>query len=423
MRQGLGVRKSAPYGVASENNHAVRAAQSQSSLPSTLESDRGGWKGPGSSGGSASGDHNDRSRSETIRSGFVLRATSTPSGRSRSAYRSTSPGGDKKSSFRKFMRKLRKPKSTGDLTSVGAHTIAGTSSSAGSGRFMLRASRAGGSLRSNVSGGSQFTANSVLEPQNRLGETPPAFDGLDEPLGPNVTETYIGQWNEDRRSGYGVAERSDGLRYEGEWFNNKKDGFGMSFHPDGSLEEGRYKENLLIQPLVKRNKLYLLRHSKLRDSVEEAVKKAKDASKEAQEKAVEIAHQRLVQSEFVNLHKIVIQFDLLVMEIFIQPQSPPLHLVQYKSKSFSLQYHNSALFIDLLLSVVGRNILGWRLFQLGLFFKIKNEAVYGKGKFRRQGSGAAGCSLSPKVLLIAKHCLRLTESLMSFPRFLFRLAR
>ncbi|CDS37559.1 junctophilin 1 [Echinococcus multilocularis] len=299
MRQGLGVRKSAPWELAAEHHSTVRAAQSQSSLPSTHDSDRGGWRGPGSSGGSAgSVDHIHGGRFEAFRSGFVLKATSYPVGatpppsRSQSAAPFRSSSNERRTFLKRFLlRKLRKPKSTGDLSSVGPHTISGPGS-ASSGRFGgLHGSRAGGSLRSNISG---VTGNSVFaEHQSRADITGVGpTDSLDEPLGPNVTETYSGQWNEDRRSGYGVAERSDGLRYEGEWFNNKKDGYGVTYHPDGSREEGRYKENIIVQPLMKRTKLYLLRHSKLKDNVEEAVRKARESAKEAQEKSSETAHQR-----------------------------------------------------------------------------------------------------------------------------------
>ena len=30
----------------------------------------------------------------------------------------------------------------------------------------------------------------------------------------NVTECYMGEWKGDKRSGFGVSERSDGLKYE-----------------------------------------------------------------------------------------------------------------------------------------------------------------------------------------------------------------
>ena len=47
-------------------------------------------------------------------------------------------------------------------------------------------------------------------------------------LDANVTETYLGEWKNDKRSGFGVSERSDGLKYEGEWYNNRKYGYGVT---------------------------------------------------------------------------------------------------------------------------------------------------------------------------------------------------
>ena len=40
-------------------------------------------------------------------------------------------------------------------------------------------------------------------------------------LDANVTETYLGEWKNDKRSGFGVSERSDGLKYEGEWITTE----------------------------------------------------------------------------------------------------------------------------------------------------------------------------------------------------------
>jgi junctophilin len=54
----------------------------------------------------------------------------------------------------------------------------------------------------------------------------------------DVVETYSGEWKNDKRSGYGVCERTDGLKYEGEWFNNKKNGYGLTTFQDGAIEEG-----------------------------------------------------------------------------------------------------------------------------------------------------------------------------------------
>lgn len=51
----------------------------------------------------------------------------------------------------------------------------------------------------------------------------------------------MGEWKNDKRSGFGVSQRSDGLKYEGEWFNNKKYGYGVTTFKDGTREEGKYK--------------------------------------------------------------------------------------------------------------------------------------------------------------------------------------
>jgi len=51
--------------------------------------------------------------------------------------------------------------------------------------------------------------------------------------GPQIVERYCGEWKGDRRTGYGVAERSDGLRYEGEWASNRKHGYGVTTLQDG----------------------------------------------------------------------------------------------------------------------------------------------------------------------------------------------
>jgi len=55
----------------------------------------------------------------------------------------------------------------------------------------------------------------------------------------SVVETYAGEWKNDKRSGYGVCERTDGIKFEGEWFNNKKNGYGVTTFQNGSVEEGQ----------------------------------------------------------------------------------------------------------------------------------------------------------------------------------------
>lgn len=56
-------------------------------------------------------------------------------------------------------------------------------------------------------------------------------------LGQELIERYLGEWKGDRRSGYGVAERTDGLRYEGEWASNRKHGYGVTILRDGELSK------------------------------------------------------------------------------------------------------------------------------------------------------------------------------------------
>lgn len=58
--------------------------------------------------------------------------------------------------------------------------------------------------------------------------TEDSFMVTDETIDGNVIETYMGEWKNDKRSGFGIAERSDGIKYEGEWFNNKKFGYGLT---------------------------------------------------------------------------------------------------------------------------------------------------------------------------------------------------
>lgn len=39
-----------------------------------------------------------------------------------------------------------------------------------------------------------------------------SFTVDEEHLDPSVTETYMGEWKRDKRDGYGISERSDGLK-------------------------------------------------------------------------------------------------------------------------------------------------------------------------------------------------------------------
>lgn len=39
-----------------------------------------------------------------------------------------------------------------------------------------------------------------------------SFTVEEEQLDASVTEVYMGEWKNDKRDGYGISERSDGLR-------------------------------------------------------------------------------------------------------------------------------------------------------------------------------------------------------------------
>lgn len=103
-----------------------------------------------------------------------------------------------------------------------------------------------------------------------------------------ATETYIGEWKNDKRSGFGVCERSDGLKYDGEWLENCKTGYGVTVFPDGAKEEGKYKNNVLMEP---NKKTLILRASKLRERIDFAVAGAQKAAQIALQKS-DIANSR-----------------------------------------------------------------------------------------------------------------------------------
>ncbi len=107
--------------------------------------------------------------------------------------------------------------------------------------------------------------------------------GPEEPVDPNTTEVYLGEWKLDKRSGFGVSERSDGLKYEGEWDGDKKSGYGITTLRDGTKEEGKYKNNILVTSQRKKNLLFL-RSSKLRERIDASVSAAARAAQMAVEK-------------------------------------------------------------------------------------------------------------------------------------------
>uniref|UniRef100_A0A0B7ABV3 Junctophilin n=1 Tax=Arion vulgaris TaxID=1028688 RepID=A0A0B7ABV3_9EUPU len=251
-RHGYGVRQSVPYGLASHYRpKAMRT--SLTSLRSENEDE-------------LVVKSRDKKLDES-RGGFVLKAKSdeTPPTRRKSIF-------DKqgRSSLRKTLMsglKLKKQKSTGDINDS--------------------PKRQTGSVRSTISSISHVSADSSqsgVTTASVYTDSNLSFVSQDDITDVNVTETYYGEWKNDKRSGFGISERSDGLKYEGEWYNNRKYGYGITTFKDSTREEGKYKNNVLISS-GKKNKLFLIRTSKLRERVDSAALSAQRAAQIALQKA------------------------------------------------------------------------------------------------------------------------------------------
>jgi len=249
MRHGYGVRTSAAFGVASHSRGGDGRRPSISSLQPGVEEAIKPALTNGTGGAKAS---------EEIRGGFVLKSRSDEAPvRRRSLVERTG--------MKNLMQglKIRKQRSTGDLDRKG----------------VMGSIRSTGSTSSWMSSESNYAGASVMSEGSQA-----SFVVEDEMLDANVTETYMGEWKNDKRCGFGISERSDGLKYEGEWFNNRKYGYGVTTFKDGSREEGKYKNNILITSNKKKH-LFLIRSAKFRERIDSAVNAAQRASKIALQKA------------------------------------------------------------------------------------------------------------------------------------------
>ncbi|KAH8285764.1 hypothetical protein KR018_002439 [Drosophila ironensis] len=244
-RHGYGIRTSAPFGLASHHR--------RKNLHASLSSLRSGENGNAAKM---------VEKAEEIRGGFVLTAKSDKLPVRRNSLTD-------KSGKKGFLMglKMRKQRSTGDLEKRG--TIAS------------------GSIRSTMSSASWISTGSEqsnLTTKSNHTESNASFTMEDEQLDPTVVETYMGEWKKDKRCGHGVAERSDGLKYEGEWYNNRKHGYGVTTFRDGTVEEGKYKNNILITSQKKKH-LFLARSRKFRDRITAAVNAAQRALKMAMQRS------------------------------------------------------------------------------------------------------------------------------------------
>lgn len=230
-------------------------------------------------------------RMDENRGGFVLRSRSDPhDSSSRSASQGARRGSSSNSADRRIslgktlMSKLKKQKSTSDIEDVSmtkkTHSFRSTAST-------LSGDSKNSMKTSTILSSHPHTPNSL----GTLDDGDHSFISQDDILDNNVVETYMGEWKADKRTGFGIAERSDGLKYEGEWYNNKKNGYGVTSFRDGTKEEGKYRNNVLVADKRKTTRLFMIRSSKVREKVEIALNNANKAANTAQQKA-EIAMAR-----------------------------------------------------------------------------------------------------------------------------------
>ncbi|CAH8552429.1 unnamed protein product [Schistosoma turkestanicum] len=118
----------------------------------------------------------------------------------------------------------------------------------------------------------------------------------DNPQLISVIEIYSGEWFQDQRSGYGIVESSNGFMYIGEWIRNQKHGYGIIINPNGTKDEGQFQANHLIHKINRKNKLHLIRQTKLKECVEDALIRAEFASKQAKLIAEEEAKERALKA-------------------------------------------------------------------------------------------------------------------------------
>ncbi|XP_056128808.1 junctophilin-2 isoform X2 [Lampris incognitus] len=120
------------------------------------------------------------------------------------------------------------------------------------------------------------------------------FPAVEADIDATTTEVYLGEWKNDKRSGYGISERSSGLKYEGEWLDNQRHGYGCTTFAEGGKEEGKYMNNMLVKAMKKR--VIQLKGTKIKQKVERAVEGAQRAAAIAKQKA-EIAASRTAHSK------------------------------------------------------------------------------------------------------------------------------
>ena len=278
MRHGYGARTSAPYGhstitkmaQSSQNQNSSGGPNSAHHHHSSLHS----LDTEGEDPGAHQAEHRD-----AVRGGFVLVARVNPNQQaSSSSRRRNSLAGEKTTSSSTSLAggilkglRLRKQRSTGDLDVRSQRNTKSMTPS-------LRSSREGSETDSRTGEGG------LRASQAEMGSNASFLSQNGDISDPATVETYYGEWKNDKRAGFGICERTDGLKYEGEWYNNKKYGYGVTTFPDGTREEGKYKNNQLVTNIRKKH-LFMMRSSKLRERIESAVVAAARAQQIALQKS------------------------------------------------------------------------------------------------------------------------------------------
>lgn len=269
MRHGYGVRQSVPYGMAavmqSPLRNSLSSLRSEHSNGTVLQQDIPVITGTNSSG------------HETIIN------TPTPLGPSRGGFALTlqvDPDAvkpKKRGLFRRgsLLGKLKKSDSKTSLSSQ---------------KSKISFLRVDSALSSAASDANSTISLGESEGEGEGHEFPPVESDIDA----TTTEVYMGEWKNDKRSGYGISERSSGLKYEGEWLNNQRHGYGITTFAEGGKEEGKYVNNMLVKSVKK--KVIQLKGTKIKQKVERSVEGAHRAAAIAKQKA-EIANSRTAHAK------------------------------------------------------------------------------------------------------------------------------
>ncbi|CAI5778210.1 junctophilin-2 isoform X1 [Podarcis lilfordi] len=257
MRHGYGVRQSVPYGIAAVVRNPLRTSltslRSEHSNGTLLQHD---------------------SPSANLEN-FPMTPTITRGGFALSLYADADAGKLKKGGLFRRSSLFGKLKKSDSKTSLASQRS----------RLSFLKSESGMS-----STGSDATSTASLG-EGAEGED---FAPFDADIDATTTESYMGEWKNDKRSGFGVSERSSGLKYEGEWLDNVRHGYGCTTLPDGKKEEGKYRMNVLIKGMKKR--VIPLKSAKIRQKVDRSLEGAQRAAAIARQKS-EIAASRTAHAK------------------------------------------------------------------------------------------------------------------------------